>query len=85
MAELTMHIDPVLPEPDGRSARWNCVLEYRTGLFEDATIGRMLGHFQALLHSIISDPLERLSRLRFSAEIKIQDCGAMNFAEANWN
>jgi non-ribosomal peptide synthetase component F len=81
---LNMHIDPVMPGPDGGSAEWNCVLEYRTDIFEDATIGRMLRHFQILLDSIIADPTKRLSRLRFSPDAEIYGT-ATEFAEANLN
>ncbi|HEX8139754.1 MAG TPA: condensation domain-containing protein [Pyrinomonadaceae bacterium] len=84
MAELNMHIDPVMAGPDGGSTAWNCVLEYRTDLFEDATIGRMLRHFQTLLDQIIADPTKRLSRLRFSPDAEI-NCTATDFAEANLN
>ncbi|MBA3469565.1 MAG: amino acid adenylation domain-containing protein [Herpetosiphonaceae bacterium] len=38
-------------------------VEYSTELFEQATIIRMLGHFQVLLHSIISDPDQQLRDL----------------------
>src|SRR6185436_18684418 len=34
----------------------NGVIEYNTDVFEAATIGRMLAHFQTLLESIIADP-----------------------------
>ncbi len=36
-------------------------LEYNCDLFEDTSVGRMLGHFQTLLQSIIADPEQRLS------------------------
>ncbi len=38
-------------------------LEYNTDLFDMATIKRMIGHFQTLLDSILSDPLLPLSLL----------------------
>ncbi len=38
-------------------------LQYNTRLFEAATIKRMIGHFQTLLDSILSDPLLPLSLL----------------------
>jgi amino acid adenylation domain-containing protein len=38
-------------------------LEYRTDLFEQATIIRMLNHFQSLLESVIINPEMRLSAL----------------------
>src|SRR5439155_22119414 len=38
-------------------------LEYNTDLFDEATITRMLSHFQTLLAGIVADPSEHLSRL----------------------
>jgi amino acid adenylation domain-containing protein len=38
-------------------------LEYTPDLFDEATIKRMLGHFQVLLESIVVSPEERLSEL----------------------
>ncbi len=38
-------------------------LEYKTDLFEAATINRILGHFQTLLTGIVSHPKQRLDEL----------------------
>jgi amino acid adenylation domain-containing protein len=38
-------------------------IEYNTGLFDAATITRMLGHFQTLLEGIVADPARRISDL----------------------
>ncbi|HEX6288077.1 MAG TPA: non-ribosomal peptide synthase/polyketide synthase, partial [Herpetosiphonaceae bacterium] len=38
-------------------------LEYRTDLFEAATIERMAAHFQTLLEAIVADPSQRIDRL----------------------
>ncbi|MDH7486311.1 MAG: amino acid adenylation domain-containing protein [Anaerolineae bacterium] len=38
-------------------------LEYNTDLFDDATIERMIGHFQTLLSAIVADPSQRISAL----------------------
>ena len=38
-------------------------VEYATGLFEAATIGRLVGHFQILLEGIAASPEARLSEL----------------------
>jgi amino acid adenylation domain-containing protein len=38
-------------------------VEYNTDLFEEATISRMIGHFQTLLESIVADPGTPISRL----------------------
>ena len=44
------------------------LLEYATDLYDDATIGRMLGHFQTLLESAAADPDRRLSELTILTE-----------------
>jgi aspartate racemase len=43
-------------------------LEYNTDLFEAATIGRLVGHFQVLLAGIIADPDRRLDELPLLTE-----------------
>jgi amino acid adenylation domain-containing protein len=44
---------------DGLHCRW----KYRTELFDSATIGRMMEHYQTLLESIVTDPDERVDML----------------------
>nr|MDQ3802664.1 amino acid adenylation domain-containing protein [Acidobacteriota bacterium] len=39
------------------------VFEYRTDLFEEATIKRMAGHLQTLLRAAVADPSRRISEL----------------------
>jgi amino acid adenylation domain-containing protein len=53
----------------GRSnqRRWMS-MEYNTDLFDEATIGRMLGHFQNLLEGIAANPNARLSALPLLSE-----------------
>ncbi|MEP0859276.1 condensation domain-containing protein, partial [Trichocoleus sp. DQ-U1] len=43
-------------------------LEYNTDLFDEATITRMLGHFQTLLEGIVANPDRRLSDLPLLTE-----------------
>jgi len=43
-------------------------VEYSTDLFDHATIGRMIGHFQTLLEGIVSDPDQRISDLPILSE-----------------
>lgn len=43
-------------------------LEYNTGLFEPATIRRMIGHFQTLLESIVSHPDRPIGDLEILAD-----------------
>ena len=50
--------------PEGLS----CSLEYSTDLFDEATITRMLLHFQILLEGIVADPGKHLSELPLLSE-----------------
>ncbi len=43
-------------------------VEYNTDLFDEATIARMLGHFQTLLEAVVVDPDQRISRLPLLGE-----------------
>src|SRR5205823_11403866 len=45
-----------------------CVFEYKTDLFDAATIERLAEHFQLLLESVIADPEQRLSDLSLLSE-----------------
>lgn len=47
-------------------------LEYNTDLFNAVTITRMLGHFQTLLESIVTDPHQPLSNLLILTEAERQ-------------
>ena len=38
-------------------------MQYNTALFEEATISRMLGHYEELLRSVVREPQQRVSRL----------------------
>ncbi|MCA1607098.1 MAG: AMP-binding protein, partial [Acidobacteria bacterium] len=44
------------------------VFEYSTDLFDEATVMRMLGHFEVLLEGIVSNPERRLSELPLLTE-----------------
>ncbi|MUG94902.1 amino acid adenylation domain-containing protein [Scytonema sp. UIC 10036] len=46
--------------------------EYNTDLFNPDTITRMLGHFQTLLSSIVSDPKQRISELQLLTPPEVQ-------------
>ncbi len=59
--ELYLEVDE---RPDGVIGRFL----YRTDLFERATIGRMVGHFQSLVGAIVADPGQRLSALPLMVE-----------------
>jgi amino acid adenylation domain-containing protein len=62
MANKTAKFDLTLQivEEEERLKGW---LEYSTSLFEDATISRLIEHFQILLQGIISDPERRIAEL----------------------
>ncbi len=47
-------------------------LEYSTDLFEAATIKRLMGHFEELLQSVVSDPTTSVTRLRLLSETEEQ-------------
>jgi len=54
-------------------------IQYNTDLFDDSTIDRMVGHFQTLLGSIVSDPDGPISALRIMSEAE------RNRALRDWN
>jgi amino acid adenylation domain-containing protein len=64
--------------PDGLRA----VAEYKTDLFETATIERLLGHFQTLLESIVAYPDCNVSELPLLTEAERQALLAWNEAPA---
>ena len=43
-------------------------LEYKTDLFDAATITRMIGHFERLLAAIVANPDEQINRLRLLSD-----------------
>jgi amino acid adenylation domain-containing protein len=55
-----------------------CQFQYNTDLFDDATIERMAGHFEALLDGIVADPGRRLSELPLLTETERR-------AQVAWN
>jgi amino acid adenylation domain-containing protein len=66
-AMTTKYIDLVLHVVDSAEGLITS-LEYSTDLFEAATIGRMLGHFQTILSAVIANPDERISELPLLTE-----------------
>lgn len=46
---------------------------YSIDLFDDATITRMLGHFQTLLESIVANPEQRIAQLPFLSESELHN------------
>ncbi|HXE42402.1 MAG TPA: condensation domain-containing protein, partial [Candidatus Baltobacteraceae bacterium] len=53
-------IELSLEETDGALGGY---LEYNTDLFKEATIERMLGHFETLLRGVLGNPAEKISLL----------------------
>ena len=45
-------------------------VEYNADLFDEETIVRMLGHFQALLESIVADPSQTIGELQWLTEFE---------------
>jgi amino acid adenylation domain-containing protein len=71
MRRNVTHLDMFLSfgESAGQlEGRW----EYNTDLFRAATIRKMCGHFEALLHSILAQPATRLHRLEILTETEKQ-------------
>ncbi|MBG1271675.1 non-ribosomal peptide synthetase [Nostoc sp. WHI] len=46
---------------------------YSTDLFDDATIARMLGHFQILLEGIVTNPEQRIAQLPLLSESELHN------------
>ncbi len=59
--DLSIELDD---RPEGIIGRF----EYNTDLFEEATIVRMMGHFQRLLEAVAADPSRRVSTLPMLTE-----------------
>lgn len=47
-----------------KAGGWECVLNFRTALYEEATAARLLGHYHTLLESIALNPDEVVGRLQ---------------------
>jgi Condensation domain/AMP-binding enzyme len=47
-----------------------CTLIYNTDLFDEATIKRMIGHFEVLLEGIVANPQRPLSMISLSKEVE---------------
>jgi amino acid adenylation domain-containing protein len=54
--DLTLDIEP---SEQGLVANW----EYNSDLFEDATITRMLGHFENILTSVLANPQQQVNQI----------------------
>jgi len=58
----TARFDLTLEVGEGEGGWWGS-LEYATDLFEEATIGRMVGHLEQLLEAAVGHPERRISEL----------------------
>jgi glycosyltransferase involved in cell wall biosynthesis len=72
LSDLTLHpmgVDSGRVRHDLRVSLWDtpdglqCWFAYNTDLFDTATIVRMIGHFETLLHGIVAQPDARLNSL----------------------
>ena len=70
--DLSLYLRELGPELHGR-------FEYKTDLFDGATIQRMVGHFQTLLAGIVAHPEQRLSELSVLSDVERQQ------VLAQWN
>lgn len=59
--DLTLELED---RPEGLLSRF----EYRTELFDEATIARMAGHWQTLLEGVVADPAQRIAVLPLLTE-----------------
>jgi amino acid adenylation domain-containing protein len=53
---------------DNATAGIDVVVEYATELFDQATVARLAGYFVRLLHAVVADPEEPISRLAMMPE-----------------
>ncbi|MEH2415117.1 amino acid adenylation domain-containing protein [Nostoc sp.] len=67
-------------EPNNQNGLWADSSEgisgfviYSTDLFDDATITRMLGHFQILLSGIVANPEQRIAQLPLLSESELEN------------
>ncbi|HET9406671.1 MAG TPA: amino acid adenylation domain-containing protein [Candidatus Sulfotelmatobacter sp.] len=64
----------------------HCQLEYNTDLFEQATMRRMLRHFEQLVHSALQDPDRTIAELQImSADERLQVLTQWNGTAADYN
>jgi amino acid adenylation domain-containing protein len=63
VANETSQVDLTLHVTEFESGHLSCGMQYSTALFTEETIERMLGHYEELLHSIVREPQQRVSRL----------------------
>ncbi len=60
-------------------------LRYNTDLFEATTIERMVGHFQTLLEWLVTNPLEKISKLSLLTETERQMLVEWNNTEVDYS
>src|SRR5947207_3239589 len=59
-------------------------IEYSTDLFEEATIRRLLGHYQTLLEAVVADPDLKLSRLPLLSPVERRQLSAWGRNDADY-
>ncbi|HET7287776.1 MAG TPA: condensation domain-containing protein, partial [Pyrinomonadaceae bacterium] len=55
--------DLTLTVSEMEGGQLRCSVQYNTALFEEATISRMLGHYEELLRNVVREPQQRVSQL----------------------
>ena len=68
----TSTFDITLSMSEMPDARLDASVEYNTDLFDQATIARLLGHFETLLTSIVADPGQKIAHLPLLTELECQ-------------
>ncbi|MBW4678259.1 MAG: AMP-binding protein, partial [Desmonostoc geniculatum HA4340-LM1] len=63
---------PLTVKVESKSDLLNLSISYDTHRFDNATITRMMGHFQTLLESIVSKPEQRISDLQLLTPSEVQ-------------
>ncbi|MGH9933381.1 MAG: amino acid adenylation domain-containing protein, partial [Pyrinomonadaceae bacterium] len=66
--DLTFSIEPASAAKLLEDTALNCVMEYSTDLFEEATIDRMLDHYLALLQAIVRHPEQHILDIPLMSE-----------------
>ena len=67
-----------------REKRLEGIVEYSTDLFDAETIHRHIANLTTLLHSIVSDPDQRLSRLEVMAQDERRLLDTWNQTAVTW-
>jgi amino acid adenylation domain-containing protein len=73
----TSHFDLTLRVGE-TGGQLRCVMQYNTALYEEATVRRMLDHYEELLRSVVREPQQRVSRLSLLSEEELKQLREWN-------